>query len=118
MKHAGRNKMGTRIAPGFWIDADGNGHISTVELLEMAGLPNTPENCRFVAQMLVEQGHVPPDMLYRERNTDTHAIALDGKSIMCFKCGKRSYNPADVHNKYCGNCHEFHASHDARQAAE
>lgn len=31
----------------------------------------------------------------------------EGKSIVCLKCGMVSWNPNDVKNKYCGNCHEF-----------
>jgi len=30
------------------------------------------------------------------------------KSIICPKCGMRSYNPNDIENQYCGNCHQFH----------
>lgn len=29
-------------------------------------------------------------------------------SITCPRCGKTSYHPKDVSEKYCGNCHEFH----------
>jgi hypothetical protein len=29
-------------------------------------------------------------------------------SIMCPKCGMVSYNPTDIRQKYCGNCHTFH----------
>jgi ribosomal protein L37E len=40
-------------------------------------------------------------------------IALVGynaseESITCFTCGMTSYNPNDVREKYCGNCHFFH----------
>lgn len=30
------------------------------------------------------------------------------QSIICPKCGMRSYNPNDIENQYCGNCHQFH----------
>ena len=40
-----RNQMRRRIAPGIWEDMEGNPHISVTELLDMVGLPNTPENC-------------------------------------------------------------------------
>ena len=29
-------------------------------------------------------------------------------SIACPKCGMVSYNPNDVEQRYCGNCHAFH----------
>lgn len=30
-------------------------------------------------------------------------------SIVCPQCGRRSYNPHDVAQRYCGKCHQFHA---------
>lgn len=30
------------------------------------------------------------------------------KGIYCLKCGKTSYNPTDIAQKYCGHCHQFH----------
>jgi hypothetical protein len=35
-------------------------------------------------------------------------LAADGESILCLKCGKRSYNKNDVRERYCGGCHRFH----------
>lgn len=29
-------------------------------------------------------------------------------SITCPACGKVSYNPNDIEQRYCGNCHLFH----------
>lgn len=29
-------------------------------------------------------------------------------SITCCCCGMRSFNPIDISQKYCGNCHQFH----------
>jgi hypothetical protein len=29
-------------------------------------------------------------------------------SITCPVCGRTSYNPNDVVQRYCGNCHQFH----------
>jgi ribosomal protein S27AE len=36
-------------------------------------------------------------------------IDTDGteRHITCRRCGKRSYNPEDIKNHYCGNCHAF-----------
>jgi len=28
--------------------------------------------------------------------------------IRCSRCGMGSYNPKDIEQKYCGNCHVFH----------
>lgn len=28
--------------------------------------------------------------------------------IACPKCGMVSYNPNDILERYCGNCHQFH----------
>ena len=36
-----------------------------------------------------------------------YVISKDGKSIKCLNCGMTSYNPIDVRDKYCGNCHVF-----------
>ncbi len=30
-------------------------------------------------------------------------------SITCPRCGMTSYNPNDIEQRYCGNCHMFHA---------
>ncbi|MBN3946746.1 MAG: hypothetical protein HWQ38_09715 [Nostoc sp. NMS7] len=30
-------------------------------------------------------------------------------SITCPRCKKTSYNPGDILNKYCGNCHAWHS---------
>jgi ribosomal protein L37E len=30
-------------------------------------------------------------------------------AITCLRCGLTSYNLNDVVNRYCGNCHLFHA---------
>jgi hypothetical protein len=38
-----------------------------------------------------------------------YEITSDGEqsSIRCLVCGATSYNPNDIANKYCGNCHSF-----------
>jgi len=30
------------------------------------------------------------------------------ESVTCPVCGKTSFNPNDVRERYCGNCHMFH----------
>jgi protein-arginine kinase activator protein McsA len=29
-------------------------------------------------------------------------------SITCPRCGMTSYNPNDIRERYCGNCHAYH----------
>lgn len=29
-------------------------------------------------------------------------------SITCPRCGRESFNPTDVAERYCGACHQFH----------
>jgi hypothetical protein len=29
-------------------------------------------------------------------------------SITCPRCGRVSYHPTDIRQRYCGHCHEFH----------
>jgi hypothetical protein len=38
----------------------------------------------------------------------TYIVAEDGGSITCTRCGRTSYSPNDVAQKYCGCCHKFH----------
>lgn len=30
------------------------------------------------------------------------------KYIRCHTCGRTSFNPGDIENRYCGHCHVFH----------
>ena len=47
-----------------------------------------------------------------ESTTPTYSITRSEKSgwegIMCLTCGRVSYNPNDVAQKYCAHCHVFH----------
>lgn len=42
----------------------------------------------------------------------------DRPSITCPQCGMVSYNPNDISNRYCGNCHLFHDQMEAHMTAE
>ena len=47
-------------------------------------------------------------------DADTHLLELlradrGTPSITCPKCSRTSYSPGDIENRYCGNCHEYHA---------
>jgi len=37
-------------------------------------------------------------------------------SIRCPRCGRVSYHPEDVRQRYCGACHAFHADMSRRPA--
>lgn len=41
-----------RLGPGVWVDQDDNMHFSVPELLDMVGLPHTPENEAHVRKTL------------------------------------------------------------------
>lgn len=57
LKSANRNKLGRRIGPGIWEDADGNPHFSIPELLALVGLDDTPENRERVTAMIRKMVH-------------------------------------------------------------
>lgn len=44
----------------------------------------------------------------KEGKLPRFSISPGGKSITCHVCGKTSWHPEDVRNKYCGFCHVFH----------
>lgn len=54
MSKIARNIMTRRIAPGIWIDGNGEGHISATELLDLVRLPHTEENIRNVINLASE----------------------------------------------------------------
>lgn len=69
----GRNKLGKRIAPGIWEDADGLTHFNIPELLALFDLANTPDNRKIVKNMLVElmkKNSPNAPILYRKSKDD------------------------------------------------
>lgn len=42
--------------------------------------------------------------MFRSEPAVTYIIADDGRSILCRKCNRRSYNRKDIENKFCGLC--------------
>lgn len=42
--------------------------------------------------------------------TDTHRFGTrhGHPFIECLVCGKVSFHPEDIKQRYCGNCHSFH----------
>ncbi len=39
-----------------------------------------------------------------------HEIGIQGDRyyILCHNCKLKSWNPNDVDNRFCGNCHRYH----------
>ena len=70
---AGRNIMSRRVAPGIWIDADGNTHISAEELLELFNIPDTAENRRRVMAVVKET--------ILQQNPQTHIVEREHAPI-------------------------------------
>jgi hypothetical protein len=57
----------------------------------------------------------PPEMTRRQAADAAVALyearqlaAADGAAITCPRCGRTSYNPNDIAQRYCGACHRFH----------
>jgi hypothetical protein len=46
---------GEYVAPGIWIDVDGNAHFSVPEILAFFDVADTPENREAVVAMLATQ---------------------------------------------------------------
>jgi len=79
------------------ITEDLNSRISRIE--RVYGMYNDTDRQRYdVALERVEQ--VQREWLEAQR---------EQLRITCPRCGQMSYNPEDVAQKYCGNCHAFHA---------
>lgn len=63
-----------RIAPGIWVDAEGNTHFSVPELLAMVDLEDTPENreavIKIVADSLQANGLTPVGIVRQDIRPD------------------------------------------------
>lgn len=69
---AGREIMLRRVAPGIWIDADGNSHLSIPELLALVELPDTEENRANVLRTIedvIRKNNPSGQILYRPEPT-------------------------------------------------
>lgn len=66
---------------------------------------------------VIDVSDLPPDEMFaklREAGVHTldqihetrHYVHLP--SITCPRCGKVSYHPKDIAEKYCGHCRQFH----------
>jgi len=47
-----------------------------------------------------------------------HEPRPDLPSIVCPRCGRRSYSRRDVEQRYCGACHMFHEDMDQDEEAD
>lgn len=64
---------------------------------------NNPERTERLMQLLVH--------LIGHRTCVGYVVALTDEqtlSITCLVCGRTSFNPTDVAEKYCGYCQRFH----------
>jgi hypothetical protein len=48
----------------------------------------------------------------------TYAILEGGAAIQCLRCNATSHHPKDVSERYCGNCHAFHADRELEARLE
>lgn len=48
---------------------------------------------------------------------ETYTIRQIPLSITCHFCGKTSYHPRDVEEKYCFSCHYFHRTKKEEKVA-
>jgi hypothetical protein len=65
------NQMKERVAPGIWIDQNGDLHFSIPELLDLYDLPHTKENfdrMKQVCAQVVRQRHPKAIIKYRDKN--------------------------------------------------
>jgi hypothetical protein len=44
----------------------------------------------------------------------TYITLANDQAILCLDCGLISFNPNDVRERYCGNCHEFHDAKEVK----
>lgn len=61
-----------RVAPGIWLDANGDVHFSVPELLAFVDLEDTPENREAVVEMAIET--------FRAQNPTASIIRQDPES--------------------------------------
>lgn len=61
-----------RVAPGIWLDANGDVHFSVPELLALVDLADTPENREAVVEMAIET--------FRAQNPTVPIIRQDPES--------------------------------------
>jgi len=57
-----------------------------------------------VVDLLTREGIRPGDIRQTRHILDQDVVP----SIICPRCGWRSYNPHDIAERYCGHCREFH----------
>ena len=72
------------------------------------GAEATAKDLHRMTVIAQELRHFGDDLKRKRPNWKTYEIAEDGKSILCLRCGMRSWYPEDVRQLYCGNCHTFH----------
>ncbi len=102
--------------PGSWVDVEGCLHIDVPRLLQLAGFEDTPENRALAMELLkresanngvtaIERALPDPELRQPIRG---YEVAKDGNSILCLRCGSRSWNFNDIRFCYCAVCKVFH----------
>lgn len=73
MNKDNRNICKEQLAPGLWVDANGQLHVSVPDLLKALELEDTPDNREMAQQTLIEavKLHVPDaQFIYRATPQD------------------------------------------------
>jgi hypothetical protein len=87
-----------KLAPGVYDDEAGGLHLDLPELLRAHGYADTPANR---AALIAAMSDVAPGI-------PLHTIdAPIRPQLTCPHCGRTSYNPTDIRERYCGACHVF-----------
>ena len=67
-------------------------------------------------EKVVEQtAHYILLMVERPKIIPSRPQATEQPAIRCRVCGLTSFNPNDIEQKYCGNCHAFHPRATAQE---
>lgn len=90
-----------RLMPGVYDDEAGGLHLDIAEFLDANGYVDTPENREtLIAAARDAYGSI----------TVTAAplsVFTSRPSYKCPACGRVSYHPKDIKEKYCDACHQF-----------
>lgn len=69
-KSPNRNKLDRYLAPGIWLDRDGNRHFSLYEICQACGLAPTAENMELARFVLAETLPTTAAIVYRATPED------------------------------------------------
>jgi hypothetical protein len=90
-----------RLAPGVYDDEQGGLHLDIAEFLDANGYADTPENRDTLINAAREAyGNITV-------TAAPLAVFTERPSYKCPACGRVSYHPKDIQERYCGACHCF-----------